>query len=336
MNNKKNSNLLFSIIVPVFNVEKYVQKCIDSILENKMNKEYEIILVDDGSTDGSGIICDRYADLNENVIVYHKSNGGLSDSRNYGIEKANGEFLFFIDSDDWIRADALANLEKICENKNIDMICFDFSAVNEFEENVENDLGFKKRILEDGLVTGEKALEGLLKGNIKSYAVTNLYKKTLFTTNKVRFPVGRNYEDVGTVYKLFYYSKNVFLLNEKLYFYLQREGSITHVNKVSDIDSIRQNAKETDDFFNGKSISIKFSYLLQSFQIQRLFTGYRIAVNMNNPEANMLEIKIKQEILKKANNLYVINSLNRKQVIKIILLYFNVLKIFLRKKWGVN
>ncbi|MCZ2492139.1 glycosyltransferase family 2 protein [Dellaglioa carnosa] len=333
MNNKRNSNPLFSIIVPVFNVERYLQKCIDSILENKMNKEYEIILVDDGSTDGSGIICDRYADLNENVIVYHKSNGGLSDSRNYGIEKANGEFLFFIDSDDWIRTDALAKLEKICENKDVDMICFNFSAVNEFEENVENDLGFKKRILEDGFVNGEKALEELFKGNIKSYAVTNLYKKKLFTTNKVRFPVGRNYEDVGTTYKLFFYSKKVFLLNDKLYFYLQRQGSISHINKISDINSIQRNASETDDFFEQKNNLKYFMYLLRAYQVQKLFTGYRIAVNVDNPTARILEVQIRKEILSKARNVRVINLLNRKQNTKIILLYFNLLKLFLRKKW---
>ena len=122
----------FSIIVPVYNVEKYVKQCINSIL-SQTYINYELILVDDGSTDSSGSICDSFKN-NKLIKVFHKKNGGLSDARNYGFKKAEGEYVIFLDSDDyWIDNDFLSNINKMLIKKNYDLIIF--NTIKYFDES---------------------------------------------------------------------------------------------------------------------------------------------------------------------------------------------------------
>lgn len=118
-----------SIIVPVYNVEKYVERCIESIIKQSY-KNLEIILIDDGSKDNSGKICDEYAQKDNRIKVIHKKNGGLSDARNTGLNIADGEYICFIDSDDYIHKDLVKdNLEKLIQQK-ADMICFNRFVIN--------------------------------------------------------------------------------------------------------------------------------------------------------------------------------------------------------------
>ena len=117
------NNILFSIVMPVFNVEKYVREAIYSVI-NQNYQNYELILVDDGSTDSSGIICDEYAKNNAKIKTFHKKNGGLSDARNYGIKKSDGRYIVLLDSDDALEKDSLYNLENIIkENDYPKIIC---------------------------------------------------------------------------------------------------------------------------------------------------------------------------------------------------------------------
>ena len=128
----------FSIIVPVYNVEKYLSKCIQSLIDQDYN-DYEILLIDDGSTDKSGIICEQYAKKYENIYVFHKKNGGLSDARNYGLQKALGDYILFVDSDDWIKKDILKEFSDIIENnKAVDVIETRFIEVYKNEEIVKD------------------------------------------------------------------------------------------------------------------------------------------------------------------------------------------------------
>lgn len=106
----------FSIIVPVYNVEKYLNNCIESLLNQKFDN-FEIILVNDGSTDKSGLMCDNYASTNKNISVIHKDNGGLSDARNIGIANAKGEYIIFVDSDDFIEPESLKKFNELIEKK---------------------------------------------------------------------------------------------------------------------------------------------------------------------------------------------------------------------------
>lgn len=116
-------NILLSIIIPVYNVEKYIKRCLDSILCQE-TENYEVILVDDGSTDSSGIICDSYAKCRKNVVCIHKTNGGLSDARNEGLKHCKGKYVWFVDSDDYITEDALESLEKVlCKYSSDVVVC---------------------------------------------------------------------------------------------------------------------------------------------------------------------------------------------------------------------
>ena len=137
----------FSIIVPVYNVEQYLKDCIESILKQSF-ENYEILLIDDGSTDRSGLICDEYVSSDSKITAFHKENGGLSDARNYGIKRAQGEYLVFIDSDDYIEPDALDKFNKQLEELNnpdvlithIQKILIDSNIVKQMDEDLSLDL----------------------------------------------------------------------------------------------------------------------------------------------------------------------------------------------------
>ena len=131
------NNPVVSVIIPVYNVEKYLEECIDSVLAQTY-QNIEIILVDDGSTDSSGLICDRYAEKNTNISVIHQKNSGLSAARNSGLNKANGDYIYFLDSDDYISADAIEKLFSIAENDKSDIVFFDaYLSQIKPEESVE-------------------------------------------------------------------------------------------------------------------------------------------------------------------------------------------------------
>ena len=115
---------LISVIIPVYNVEEYLRECIDSVL-NQTFSDFEVILVNDGSTDSSGEICDEYVEKDERVTVIHQKNGGLSVARNIGLSEANGKYVYFLDSDDYISENALATLLNIAENDSSDIVFFD-------------------------------------------------------------------------------------------------------------------------------------------------------------------------------------------------------------------
>lgn len=209
-----------SVIVPVYNVKLYLSRCVDSIL-NQTFKEFELILVDDGSTDGSELICDHYSNIDNRVKVIHKKNGGLSDARNKGIDYAEGDWYTFIDSDDWVDK---KYLETIYFNAMIHNV--DISAVN-LCRVYDNDKMDSYILTDEGIHTGIDALKYLY---IKNPTYTNsacgkLYKASLFSD--LRFPKGKLYEDAFTTYKLIYKSKFVYFSNECMYFYFQRTGSIT-------------------------------------------------------------------------------------------------------------
>ncbi|MCP8850482.1 glycosyltransferase [Latilactobacillus curvatus] len=330
MNNE--TGPLFSVIVPIYEVAEYLNQCVDSIMKNSVGSKYEVLLIDDGSKDASGSICDDYAELYENIRTFHTPNGGLSAARNFGLKHATGKYILFIDSDDWIRSDTLQYFEKIYfENTDVDIIAFDFAVPDRNGKDLGKKYGFSERKLGNKFISGTKAVEELFKGNIRSYACMSLYKRDLFVKNNIEFPTGRNYEDVATTYKLLYASKMVYLLSQKLYFYVQRKGSISHVDKITDVQDIIQNNIEINDFFKGNDNSKTFNTLLKVFQIQRIFTGYRIAVNIKSIEAEKFANQIKQEILKDANSVDVLKMLPKKQLIKVGLLKINILRHLLKR-----
>jgi len=212
---------LVSIIVPIYKVEPYLQRCIDSIVSQTYTN-LEIILVDDGSPDGCPQICDEYAAKDNRIVVIHKENGGLSDARNAGLDICKGEYVSFVDSDDWIADSFIENLAKAIYQSNADIGVADF---------IRTSLPFTAKVqLESSPHLEElNSLQSVKKLWTKDYvtfviACAKIYKASLFAG--IRFPKGKIHEDEYTTYKLLYRASKTVFLNAPLYFYFQRDDSI--------------------------------------------------------------------------------------------------------------
>ncbi|MGA4516237.1 glycosyltransferase family 2 protein [Solibacillus silvestris] len=255
---------LISIIVPIYNVEDFLHRCVDSIL-NQTYKNLEIILVNDGSPDQCGKICEEYAKLDNRVKVIHKENGGLSDARNAGIEVAEGQYLAFIDSDDWIHEEYIEILYELLRKTNSDISICNFLMTSTENFQVDNSKA------ELYTYSNIKALEQLYNDEFYVQMVTSwgkLYKKNLF--EGLSFPVGRVHEDEFTTYKLLYKANKVVLTTAKLLYYWQREDSIMGdrfniKNKLDQIDALNERVEffalvGLDDLCNRTNRRLFFSY----------------------------------------------------------------------------
>ncbi len=218
-----NLQSLITIIVPVYKVEKYLKKCIDSII-NQDYKNLEIILVDDGSPDICPEICDEYAKKDERIRVVHKENGGLSDARNAGIKVATGEYIAFIDSDDYVAENYISMLLYTLKKYDADISACNYIKVYEDTGRQEVELKTDKELV----MTNVEAMKDLfiLPSNSDVVTWNKLYRTSLFTDNNIEFPKGKLHEDNFTTYKLYYYSSKVAFVNVPCYYYLQRKDSI--------------------------------------------------------------------------------------------------------------
>ena len=206
-----------SIIVPVYKVEQYIHKCVEFIL-NQSFSDFELLLVDDGSPDNCGKICDEYAKKDGRIRVIHKENGGLSDARNFGIEAAKGEVLSFIDSDDYIDSHMYEEMLEYMDKHNLDVVCADVYIVR------GEKLKFNPRYPENKIFVGQEAVNEILNGALDNSACNKIYKRSVVAD--VRYPKGRVYEDVATTYKIIFNSKRVGYMCKPYYYYIKRESSI--------------------------------------------------------------------------------------------------------------
>ena len=203
---------LISLVIPVYNVEEYLDKCMLSVLDQTY-PNFEVILVDDGATDRSGTMCDEYGKKDPRIKVYHKENGGLSDARNYGVQRANGTWIAFVDSDDYVTDDYLEYLYSLIEKYNATISCA--SAMNPK----------KKEGIRDQVLTVSEALEKMCKVDVIGVsACAKLYPREILL--KHPYPVGMLYEDLATTYKLFAECTTIALGTKKIYNYVQHAGSI--------------------------------------------------------------------------------------------------------------
>ncbi len=218
--NIKNSEVLISIIMPIYKAEDYLNNSITSIL-NQTLENFELILVDDGSPDNSGKICDELA-LNDNRIkVIHKENGGASTARNAGLDIAQGEFIAFVDSDDWIEPNMFETLFNLAKEHNADISQCNYIKVENEDEKIIND--------DKEIIISFNNIESLNNLYNEMYVSTvvlwnKIYKKSLF--NKIRFPNMRIFEDEAIMYKLLFESKKLVYTNKKLYYYRNTPDSI--------------------------------------------------------------------------------------------------------------
>jgi len=210
---------LISIIIPIYNVEHYLEKCIDSVLSQSYYN-LEIILVDDGSPDDSGRICDRYADKDDRIIVIHKQNGGLSDARNVALNIVSGVYVTFIDSDDYVARDYIESLYLPLKKFDSEI------SISRFQPFLENKIPMMNLNKLHCEVYGPYVvLEKMFyQDNIDCCAWAKMYKSDLF--DDIRFPKGILYEDLATTYKLLLHATRIVMITKCNYFYLLRNSSI--------------------------------------------------------------------------------------------------------------
>lgn len=215
------NQVLISVIVPVYKVERYLPKCVESI-RNQTYPHLEIILVDDGSPDGSGIICNAFARKDERIRVIHKENGGLSDARNAGIQAARGEYLAFVDGDDWIEPDTYEAMLALMEKYGVKLVCA--GRYDENDATGEAVIGLCPQ--REEALPGTEVVHRIFRWEgLDSSACDKLFHRELF--RDIRFPVGQVVEDVPTIYRAVLLAGKAAMLPRPLYHYVHREQSIT-------------------------------------------------------------------------------------------------------------
>lgn len=224
-----------SIVVPVYKVEKYLKRCVDSLI-NQTYSNLEIILVDDGSPDRCGEICDTYSKLDKRVKSYHKKNGGLSHARNYGMKYITGEYTLFLDSDDWILEDCVETLLKVALKNRSDVVQVGFYY--SFEKYLLHDDRYFKEIDGDiNLKNFELMKELVINEKVKNFAWGKLYRTNLI--KNIPFKVGVLFEDVFWAHEVMKNVKNYTIFNKPLWHYTQREDSIVATYGVRNLDIIK-------------------------------------------------------------------------------------------------
>ena len=275
-----------SIIVPVYNVEKYLENCIESIL-NQTFKDFELILVDDGSTDNSGKICDIYKKKDSRIKVIHKNNGGLSSARNAGLDIACGKYVGFVDSDDYIHYQMYEKLyHQIIKNKADISVC-GFQKVKQFEKDLLSTNKFYEKV---ELFNNIEALEQLYCKYSTEFVVSwnKLYIKTLF--KDIKFKEGAIHEDEFIIHQLLYKVNKVVYNNEKLYFYLQRKGSIVSSEaEVYQIDKIYA-LSDRIKFFYDKNLT-DLTYKTEKIYMWKIFSVYSYLNNFYS-SSELLKLRI--------------------------------------------
>ena len=316
---------LISIVIPVYKVEKYLDKCIKSII-NQTYKNLEIIIVDDGSPDKCPQMCDEFAQKDKRIKVIHKENGGLSDARNAGIDIAKGKYITFVDSDDYITDDYVEYMYNLIKKYNTKMATCETQIVHiesdekkqeQFQENIEvltaRDLFYKILFAQ--------------KSDVSAYS--KLYETKLF--DDIRYPKGVVYEDTATTYKLIEKCDKIATGNKKCYFYCARPNSISKMSgfNKNEIDYI----KNTDEML--KYLQNKYVDLEQAINRFELYANFRILrlLLFTTPRDKQKEKEVFTKIKSKRMKVLKYKDTPKRDKMAIILSFFG-LKIF-RFSWFV-
>jgi glycosyltransferase EpsJ len=226
-----------SIIIPVYNVQEYLFECLDSVI-NQTIKNKEIIIVNDGSTDNCNQILTEYKMKFPELIIINQENRGISETRNTGLNAATGEYVAFVDSDDFIEKCMFERMYNATKKDSADIVICNYILYNEMYH--EQDCG--EYIIEgnsqEGYIDRTKSLKEFLTNDIKGYVWNKLVKRELFINNEILFPDFKVCEDTPVVFLLLAHSKKTFLLKEPLYYYRQRETSLTKVYSIKSMEDM--------------------------------------------------------------------------------------------------
>lgn len=298
-------NTLLTIIVPVYNTAEYLEQCIESIVSQK-GCDFEVLLINDGSTDNSPEICDKWAAKYDFINVIHKPNGGLSDARNVGIANAKGEFLLFVDSDDWLAQDLLSNFTTVLhQHPELDIYFFNINRQFKYGWVVCHSLPQPQFLLDKN-----KILEYTFKlSGVEGYACNKIFRKNLFET--VKFPKSKLYEDIFTIPKLIDSASQFYVDNRVGYLYRYNESGIMKSKfSPAQYDNIEQRLLLLG-FIKLKyphHYDLALEKLLNGF----LSVGYKIAIS----EKNSFFIEFKNQLYNDVDKYFKAIMLNSRIDIK--------------------
>lgn len=337
---------MISVVIPVYNVEKYVRLCIDSVINQSYN-DFEIILVNDGSLDKSGEICDEYASKYENIRVVHKKNEGLGYARNEGIEIAKGKYIVFVDSDDYVEKDMLLDLYKEAELQGCDTCIGGHNRVSE-ENNFIVAQAHEKRVLRDGEVVKEfiPRMIGSLpdkKDSLPLSAWNVLYSMEIIKNNNIRFVSERELISEDLIFNLEYfkYSKGVSLIEQCNYNYRITANSLTtrynnnRFEMIKKIYYVERKKIEELGILDVSKIRLYrqfFNYLRMCFKQENIKVS---RLKYKEALSNISSICLDNEV-KNIVNEYPIDKLDIKQKVFVLLVKYNMsMFIYLGVKLGV-
>ena len=315
---------LVSIIVPVYKVEQYLKRCMDSVL-NQTYKNIEVILVDDGSPDNCPALCDEYAKIDSRVRVIHKENGGLSSARNVALDSVKGDYIFFVDSDDWLALDTLEVLNEYLE-KDYDMISFQRTYLTE-EKVVEKGEKNPKDM------DVSQYIDASFLGRYDFFVTTKIFKTEVF--NNVRFLEGRKYEDLEIMHRLFLNMKKVVGLDYFLYYYWKgNEGAITNTITMKNIQDHYLSANEiyhaSKKYLEDRGKDSSNIVAWYKVELVQLYIDYLKSMERNTEIFNNIILGIIESRVD-------FNSiLKQPRCFKYLLFKFRLLKPIIKMKYKIN
>lgn len=313
---------LISVVIPVYNVENYLSRCIESVL-GQTYKNFELILIDDGSKDNCGKICDKYQKEDSRIIVIHKENGGLSDARNCGVSESKGKYITFIDSDDYVERDYLEVLYNAIIMEDSDISICSYQAVYENGKILKQKENFKR------ILSSKEALEEILyQTNFNVSAWAKLYKANLF--EDIKYPKGKIFEDAFTTYKLIEKSKKISVNLKICYNYMIRGNSIltTSFNKkkIMLIDAYA----EMGDLILSKYPDLK--YAVKRSQVYANISTLRQMIYIEN-RLKHEEEKIQKFIRK--NGKYIVFNSKSSVRDKVAVILISISITLFKKTWSI-
>lgn len=270
-----------SVIIPVYNVEKYLKRCIESVLAQDYS-QYEIILVDDGSTDSSGKMCDEYESIYSQIRVIHQENKGVGGARNTGVENSKGEYILFVDSDDYIESITLSTLVKKAEDNDADLVVFNMRTVTD-----EGKIIRKTNLsLPDGVFNIDGCKE-LFFATISAWS--KLYKSTIFKCNNIKFPDRYWFEDVWIAFDVFLSAKRVVRCDDILYNYVMRGGSIMNSKNITRSLEIIKAFDNVKKNMQSKNVWEKYHDEIEYVAINNIYIGTSIRILLYDTKSKYMD-----------------------------------------------
>lgn len=322
---------MVTIIIPAYNVENYISECLESIV-NQTYKNLEIIIINDGSTDRTGEIIESYVNKYSNIKYIYQNNKGVSNARNLGLSHANGEYIMFIDSDDYIDVDLINNMVKKSKQNDADLVITGHIRVSE-------DSLIKKEIINldeysDNIYSREEGINLLLRLKIKGYLCDKLFKKDILIKSGFYLEPNRYIEDWLPVFRYVLNCNKIVFSNQSFYYYRQRSSSALHTINEKLLDDYIYAVKNIDDFLEKNKLEVS-KKCKQVFEAETFYSIARYFYIINNNKYKD-KIKLYKDFSIYANNLkirlnksfYLNNLIDIKLKMKIFLWNLRIFHIF--------